>query len=356
MAALTVGAVGAQAVDGVTFQIPPDLSSQQPRVTAATHAALALLRDWFGPLPAGAVTVTATRWQGSDAGTSSPGAVSVPVRAFAPSRDQSMERALISAVAAQYWPGQSPSTGVRDALVAYLSMKAIHQVLEGSNFAAPRFFGGHVSFPLRSVLLSPPVADPRPRVGSFDDEAFDDSLTQRLRALQTIERYVGWPTMLQVIASLRPNGPANWSVAALGERLSEITGIDQRATVRQCFSADVDYALTGMESRPATGGMIETTLAFAAARGGVLPVLVRFADGTTVRDEIDLQQKNELVYTAKSAAVSATIDPDAILLIDRNRDNNAIVRDAPRSRLGVRLALHWLAWLQNTMLSYTAVV
>jgi hypothetical protein len=30
--------------------------------------------------------------------------------------------------------------------------------------------------------------------------------------------------------------------------------------------------------------------------------------------------------------------------------------DAPRSKLGVRLALHWLGWLQNAMLSYTAVL
>ena len=63
-----------------------------------------------------------------------------------------------------------------------------------------------------------------------------------------------------------------------------------------------------------------------------------------------------LIYSARAAAVAATIDPDAMLLLDEDRDNNTIVRHKPVSRLGIRLALHWLAWLQNAMLSYTALV
>jgi hypothetical protein len=51
----------------------------------------------------------------------------------------------------------------------------------------------------------------------------------------------------------------------------------------------------------------------------------------------------------------ATVDPDTMLLLDDDRDNNTIVRDAPVSPLGIRLALHWMAWLQNAMLSYTAL-
>jgi len=44
-----------------------------------------------------------------------------------------------------------------------------------------------------------------------------------------------------------------------------------------------------------------------------------------------------------------------ILLLDADRANNAVVRDAKMSKLGIRLAMHWLAWLQNTMLSYAAL-
>jgi hypothetical protein len=53
---------------------------------------------------------------------------------------------------------------------------------------------------------------------------------------------------------------------------------------------------------------------------------------------------------------SATVDPDLMLLLDVNRGNNAIVRDAPLAPLGIRLALNWMTWLQNTVLSYTAIL
>ena len=62
------------------------------------------------------------------------------------------------------------------------------------------------------------------------------------------------------------------------------------------------------------------------------------------------------VYTARTAAVSATVDPDVMLLLDVNRENNMIVRDARISPLGVRLAFNWMTWLQQTMLSYTAIL
>ena len=54
--------------------------------------------------------------------------------------------------------------------------------------------------------------------------------------------------------------------------------------------------------------------------------------------------------------MSAAIDPDVMLLLDVNRANNGIVHDARTAPLGVRLALNWMAWLQNAMLSYTALL
>jgi len=45
-----------------------------------------------------------------------------------------------------------------------------------------------------------------------------------------------------------------------------------------------------------------------------------------------------------------------MLLLDVDRANNAIVHDTRTSPLGIRLALNWMAWLQNAMLSYTALL
>jgi hypothetical protein len=92
-------------------------------------------------------------------------------------------------------------------------------------------------------------------------------------------------------------------------------------------------------------------------RDASMPLRVRFADGSEVREYFDgAAPSTSRVFSAPTAAIAATVDPDAMLLLDDDRDNNTIVRAAPVSRLGIRLALHWMAWLQNTMLSYTALV
>lgn len=370
---LTAPAAGAQSVDGLTLHLPPELSSQQPRMTAAATAAAQLLRDWFGPLDSSAVTIEGVPWRPDTVATSRPGSATVPLRWFAPVRDQSNERALIGALAAQYWLGESRSRTFQDALAIYTAARAIHHQLEGSNFDAPRFFGGHISFPLRSLLLSPPVGDPRPRVWRFDElhANYDVELSHDVRALQTIERYVGWPTMLETLSALRAAGIAQLSPVAFGERLSEIRGTDLRVLVNECFRADAtfDYAVASLASVAGASGLIETTVTVVRPGTGRLilredrdgepsvPVVVRFADGSEYRDVFDGGLPvTTLVYSARTPAVSAFVDADAMLLLDVNRENNAMVQNPPTSKVGIRLALHWLAWLQNAMLTYTALV
>ena len=42
-----------------------------------------------------------------------------------------------------------------------------------------------------------------------------------------------------------------------------------------------------------------------------------------------------------------------MLLLDVNRSNNIFRASSPIRPLGIRLALHWMSWLQHTMLTYT---
>lgn len=392
--ALTAPAAGAQSIDGlpesrfvaraerftpdggspidVTFLVTPEAASQTARLIDATHAALSMLQGWFGPLPSSALTVAGVPWPAHPA-SSRAGVAVVPVRWLAPTRDQSTERALIGAMVRQYWTAGAAADAFDQSLIAYITTRAIHQLLEGSNFAAPRFFGGFVPFPLRSVLLSPPVADPRPRVWDFTDRGDrPDDVSRGVRALQTIERYVGWPTLLEAISTLRTTTPGNYDAGSFAEVLSGVRGTDLRFLVKECLRADADfdYVLDGLESHAGADGVIETTVTIARRGTGVfairadgsdrdatMPVVVRFEDGTALRDYFDGAAPSVTrIYSAKSAAIGAAIDPDLMLLLDVNRDNNAVVRDARRSPLGVRLALHWLGWLQNAMLSYTALV
>ena len=358
----------------IRFLTARELSAQAPRLIAVSRAALTLLQDWFGSPPVASLTIAGMPWHGPVHGTSAPGLVTAPVRWLGPVRDQSMERAVIGALARQYFttPAAAPAS-FTESLVIFTATRAVHQLLEGSDFAAPRFFGGVVPFPLRSLLLSPPVNDPRPRVMGFAELAAGDQEPARgVRALQSLERYVGWPAMLDAISRLRSRDASAWTTETLGVILSDARGTDMRFLVQQLFQADAafDYAVDGLQNRALASGQVESTITIARRGSGTfsihggtsdrdpaMPVLVRFADGSEFRDVFDgAASTTSLVYTATTAAVSAFVDPDVMLLLDANRDNNAIVGDAPASKLGVRLALHWLSWLQNAMMSYTALL
>ncbi|HJU41692.1 MAG TPA: hypothetical protein VJ691_02720 [Vicinamibacterales bacterium] len=328
--------------------------SDSPRVVKITSEASQLLTNWFGPLPRPVQVTRSPRW-------------------LTPVRDQSQERAVIGDMARQYWAASSPaSPAFVESIVIYVAARAIHHLLEIDNFAAPRFFGGVVPFPLRSVRLSLPVSDPRPRVIEFEElenPGAPDHL-QGIRALQTLERYVGWPAMLDAMARLRRTDSSKWDAMAFAAILSDVRGIDMRFLVTECFRSDAvfDYALADLQTRVLPDGQFESTVSTTRTGSGrfsleeegaepEVPVVVRFADGREVRDAIDgAAPSATLIYTAPDAAVSAAVDPDVMLVLDIDRGNNARFLEPRFSKLSVRLAFHWLAWLQNAMLSYTALV
>lgn len=358
------------------FLIAREAAGQTPRVMEGTHAALSLLTSWFGPLDAPALTVVGMPWAGNLNRDTRRGFASAPVRWLTPVRDRFTERALIHALLRQYWLRDSaaPLSSFEEGLINFLGTRAIYQLLEGGNFAVPRFFGGSVPFPLRA-LQTPPVADPRPRVMGFEEieapNVVDPEVRRTMIALQTLERYVGWPTMLEAIAKMRRESPDRRDAEAFGTALSDVRGTDVRLLIAECLRGDAifDYAIASLNSTAGASGLIETTVNIARAGSGrfalgrdgdrdqSIPVVTRFVDGTQVRDYVDGERAaSTLIYSGKVAATSATVDPDQMLILDVNRDNNAIVRDVPMVPIGFRLALHWMTWLQNAMLSYTAIL
>ena len=358
---------GGQPID-LRFLTAREAAGQTTRVVTTARAALSLLSEWFGPLPS-PLLVAGVPWQGGTAGAQ-PGIVTTRLRWLAPVRDQSSERELIAAIARQYWLRQSAPTPFDEALMVFTANRAIHHLLEVTNFAAPRFLGGHVPFPLRSLLLSPQGADPRPRIVLAESGSSDPGVQRTVRALQSIQRYVGWPTMMNALVKVRESERRD--AEALGVALSEVRGTNLQSLVAECWREDAtfDYAIDSLSSAPAAGGLVETTVTVARRGSGrftadmssddreaAMPLEIRFADGTVFRDFFDgAAPSSTLIYSAKSAAVRATVDPEAMLLLDADRGNNTIVHDPPTSPLATRLALNWMAWLQNAMLSYTALI
>ena len=138
------------------------------------------------------------------------------------------------------------------------------------------------------------------------------------------------------------------------------------------LDARFDYALVNLASVPAAPGGWHTTVEVrrigeATFDGTALPrsatsarslaVLTRFADGSETTEWIDGRDREwRFQYSSSSAATLASIDPEALLLLDADRRNNTRTLNPPLHHLGVRLSFNWLSWLQDAMLACTAVL
>ena len=354
------------------------------RLVDTSTRALRLYVEWLGPLASPTLTVVDLPWGVNAPGAAYPNAVATRVRWLAPERDLTAERSLVAAIARQFWFGARDETAwFREGVVIYTATRGIHAVLEGRNFAAPRWFGGFISFPLRSLLMSPSPVDPRPKPGEFDEvmrpaeapwrfaQADDGGPARRTAdALRTLERLIGWPAMQQALFELRARaagGPVTPEL--LGTILAEQRGVPMQWFVRDLVrgSDPIDYAVAGLLSEKGDGSTRTTITVHrrggvyagtdAPGQAGSIPLLIRFEDGSQARSFVDGRaERSEAAFDSTSPARSAMIDPDLVVLIDADRSNNGrFIQGAPRDRMGLRLVLNWVIWLQHAMFTYTAI-
>jgi len=297
-------------------------------------------------------------------------------------RDGDVEADIARATAQQWWgqlvaidPGRD---GVTDrALAEYSHARVVNALLNrirqtsAYGFYHRRYFGGFVPWVLASVPLSGPAVD----------RSIDQSPAL---AFATLERYVGWSAMQRGLAAyahqyayqtVRREQFLTTLAGAIGQDLSWF--------FRRVFDrpAVFDYAVTRLTTEPQPAGATcptapcyHTTVVvrrlgdgefsgtteqpIGAYQGGrALTVLVRFADGASAEDRWDGRDRwRAFEYESRAAAVSAEIDPDRTLLLDRRVVNNSITR-APKARRAATLwAARWSVWLQDLLLSWASLV
>jgi hypothetical protein len=364
-------------------------SAAVARLIDTSTRALRLYAEWLGPLTPPALAVVDLPWGHSPGDAAAPGAAYPNTAAtrmhwLAPERDLTAERSLIAAIARQFWWGpRDEEAWFREGLAIYTAMRGIHAALEGRNFAAPRWFGGFISFPLRSLLMSPSPVDPRPKPGEFDEVMQPADAPWRFAAvhrgsparrtadaLRTLERLIGWPAMQQALFELRARAAGGpMPPEMLGAVLAEQRGVPMQWFVRDLVRGGntIDYAVAGVQS-DGVDGTTRTTVTVhrrggvfagsdAPGQAGSVPLLIRFEDGSEVRSFVDGRaERSAAAFDSSSPARSATIDPDLVMLIDADRSNNArFPHGAPRDPIGLRLVLNWVIWLQHAMLTYTAI-
>lgn len=358
------------------------------RLSDTATRTVRVLSDWLGAPAASTLTIVDLPWGVEAPGASRPGVAATRVRWIEPADDLTAERSLVAALARQFWSGDGGADDgpFREGLTLYTSTRAIHRVLEGRNFEAPRYFGGFVPMPLGSLVLSPNLVGAGAPVGEFDELVQPAEATWRFAsvaegsparraatALRTLERMIGWPAMQQVLAELR----ARAATGPITPEMFATVAAEQRGVSLGWFARDlvrssdaIDYAVGNVTSDQ-SGGAVLTRVRVDRHGPGVfsgtdqprsnaparsVTVVVRFVDGTEVRAYVDgRDQQTEFTVDSRSAAMAVAVDPDEIVLMDADRSNNVWVLQAPRNRLGLRLVANWVIWLQNVMLTCTAL-
>jgi hypothetical protein len=322
----------------VTMHVPAGHQRDIRRYRDGVRTTLLVLGTWLGPLPALAIDIAPepTRWWTAEASMAPETAA-----ARAASREYFSHAVDLSAL---------PPAFVR-ALVECGARRGVSKIVDRKYYAPyfgrgeGRYFGGFVPRDLR-VQLSPM---------SGDDRA--------LLTLGTLERWVGTPAfdaiILEFLSASKGARPTLDDFVAVASRVSgqNLAWLFDEALKK---SGTFDYAIDALDSRPEADGRFRTTVTVRrrgdATFAGPLPVVTMFADGESVRETMSGRQESATFqYRSEARATGAEVDPDRILLLDRNRGNNGISLDRTVARTAAnRWSARWMLWLEDALLTYVA--
>lgn len=356
------------AVD-VRVRVQPEHRRDADRYLQAAVATLRTCEEWLGPFPHASLTVIDP---GRQASTASAGDAVVLERTPWWSTPHALTAEIVAArgVSRRCWSdllhtGALPPPFV-DALVEYTARRAVVLLFgrvnnpPGYAFLEARYFGGLV-----------------PRFVRVRRLRETDGASNALLALGTLERWLGQPVFDEAVAEfVRSSRGVTPTLDDFERVASDVSGqnlswfFDQ--TLRS--TAVIDYGIARLTSeRQADGSYLTTVVArrygdgvftgtsaprvgpFESGRG--MTLRITFADGPPIADRWDGRDREKTFsYSSPVAAVSAEIDPDQVLLLDRHRTNNSRTLALHAAGAATRWAGRWLIWMQDLVLTYASLV
>jgi hypothetical protein len=373
----------------VTIDVLGAQESQAERYRVALARAAEYFSGWLGPATDDRLTVEVVPWDREPARLGQT-TIRVPSRSFTLRGDRSIERSIIAELARRYWFDAvrfaADEQWAAGGLTRFTAVRAATELLQGDHYETASYLGGHVAFPIRYAPVTSDWWEGRPSPETFPEiehvlggpgGARHPQTLRATRALQTLERFLGRPVLDVAIGEFaRRMRGREARVADFVSTVEDVTGRDLKWFFPSAFDATAryDYALASVDTVPGAPG-VHTSRVVVQRRGdavfsgttqqpvgefeagNAVVILVRFADGTELRDHWDGRAASRtLEYVSMAAITSATVDPDLVLLLDEDWSNNHVVlaprqTDAPR-----QWSLLWMAWLQQLMLSMTAAV
>jgi hypothetical protein len=359
--------------------LQPEHAGQAQRHFDATRTTLKYYGEWFGPYPYGHITIVDPAYQSGAGGMEYPTLFTAGTRWLAPARVTTPEGVTVHEAGHQFWYGIVGTNEFEDAWMdegfnTFSTARAIDQVYR-PNVLALRYFGGFVPWVFGDIPLSRET-DGNRLAGYRRDATTDAQATPSFRYfpatggsitydktalwLNTLERWLGWPTLQRVMSTyftrwtFKHPKPQDFFAVA-----NEVSGRDLGAFFDQVYrgSNAFDYGVQDLKS-VREGDVYHTTVVVRRYGGATFPVdvAVTFKNGERVTEHWDGMDRWKLyVYDRPAQALAAQVDPDRVLLLDVNYTNNSMTLEPKGAAAAAKGALTWMVWLQDCLLSWTAL-
>ena len=374
--------------------LQPEHARDAERYVQAASSAVRECAKALGRFEARELTLADPAWHGPMLGSDAIALDRVPwwttVMSMAP------ELATARGVSRRCWTKAFDASGLPpwfvDGLAEFTARRAVVPIFEG--LANPpgyaileqRYFGGFVPRVVRIRLMAETDGAP---VSAYRAHAAVDVAPQSpsaadsealagktVLALGTLERWVGRPVFDAIVAEFVRASKGRAPRLADFERVaSDVSGQELSWFFDQAFRASraFDYGVEGLASEPDASGAFVTTVTarrYGEARftgasgtrtggfdnGRGITLRVTFADGQRRTDWWDgRDERRAFRYQSPARAVSATIDPDRVLLLDLDRTNNSRTLAPKQGAAATRWASLYLLWLEHLLLSYASL-
>jgi hypothetical protein len=353
----------------------PEHQGQETRQFAAAAAALEYYGQWLGAYPYGNLTIVDPAYQSNSDGMEYPMIFTGRANWLSPAQVATSDSTTTHETGHQWWYGVVATNEFENGWMDEgFTTWATARVLEESrrsNLLAVRTFGGVIPYTLDVPLSREVDGDRMP--GYRPDAKSDAQTTPTFRYwprsanaitygktalwMQTLERYLGWPTMQRVMATyyerwkFRHPRPQDFFDVVDDVSQRDMTWFfDQVVRSSNAF----DYAVQDLRNEPAGQGRTRVIVAVQRLGEAVFPVdvVTTFADGQQATEHWDGRDRRAVyTYERPARATLAQVDPAEVLLLDVNRTNNSRTVQ-PRGREAARKwSLVWMVWLQELMIT-----
>ena len=396
--------------------LQPEHEAQAERHFEATRVALKYYGQWYGPYPYDHLTIVDPAYGSGAGGMEYPMLFTCGTRRFNPPGGGAPEGVTIHEAGHQFWYGVVGNNEIEHAWIDEglntFSTARAYEAAFGERRFVKRYLrlpggrgrgrGAFLPVKFEEVSLSRQVYGNRlnrfRNAATADDQATPTFLYYPATAsrisydktslwLATLERYLGWETLQQILStfyqrwSFRHPKPEDFFSIA-----EEVAGQDLDWYFDQVHGGSrvFDYAIGRADSRPfrlegyreGADGALELAARPAADEepaektfrtevvvqrkgDGVFPVevLLTFEDGSEIRRSWDGRGRWKLfVEEGPSKLASAWVDPERTLLLDLDFTNNSRSVKSRAALPAYKWGSRWMIWLQDLLQTFAFFV